>query len=158
MIKPEVARMNRINKRLFKVGQRLIKNSQKIEGQTARVLTIQGNAMRNYIIESMKNTTKEPYFYRSGAGRKIKHYPSKPNNPPAINTGELVRSILYSVSKFKLEVGVAGGGVYGKWLEDGTKDGRIKARPFIKPAAIVFEEEIFNALGKEIEDLTTKVE
>lgn len=142
--------MQKINRDLSKIGRELIKNASRVEGAVARVLTIQGNAMRNHIIESMRKSPPDTaVIYRKGKNRNIIHHPSMPGNPPRVDSGELVRSILFDVERYSLEIGVAGGGIYGKWLEEGTS--KMKARPWLEPAAKIFEAQILDGVSKAIE-------
>jgi HK97 gp10 family phage protein len=91
------------------------------------------NNIRNEIILSMRNTKRASHFYYRGGQR---HYPSAPFNPPAIDKGELVQSIVMdakqSIGKeVSVEIGAVGA-PYGKYLEDGTK--KMKPRPWLAPA------------------------
>lgn len=88
--------------------------------------------IRNNIIRSMQETSRAPWFYKRGNKR---HYPSAPYNPPAIDGGGLVRSILVDARDDEIEVGAQM--EYAPYLEDGTE--KMKERPFLEPA---YEEEI----------------
>lgn len=63
---------------------------------------------------------------------KRKHQASAPGQPPASDTGTLVRSIIVEVVETSLTVIVSAGTKYAKMLEYGTK--KMLARPFLIPA------------------------
>ena len=139
--------MRRLNRDLQKISKGLLEKGQTMDKTTGKVLTSAGNEMRNYIITSMRNTPRSAAFYRKGVNRSILHKPSMPGGFPAIDTGELVRSIMYDVGKFSLEIGSLGGGVYGKYLEEGTKN--MAARPWLEPTADKFGDYILDKLREE---------
>lgn len=71
--------------------------------------------------------------------KKTPHHPSFAGNPPAIDSGDLRRSIRYEIHNEKNEVyGIVGSTQkepnYAVWMEYGTSDGRIAKRPWLKPA------------------------
>ncbi len=78
------------------------------------------------------------------------HQASASGEAPAVDTGQLLRTILFEVKNNTLEVGSAGGAPYSQWLEDGTKskDGsvKMKARPFLQPALEKNEEDIKDSI------------
>ena len=87
---------------------------------------------RNEMIGSMKGTPKTGLPYKRG---KKTHIASSPGNPPAIDRGGLVRSIIPDVRPANLEVEVGSTIVdppYPIFLEEGTT--KMAARPWIKPA------------------------
>lgn len=84
-------------------------------------------------MESMRDTaidfSKTYYTYNKTKA----HHPSLPDNPPAVDTGTLRRSITYNVSGTKGEVGsTLKNPPYSAYLEYGTS--RMKPRPWLKPA------------------------
>jgi len=97
--------------------------------------------IRNTMISSMRDTPKTGRAYRRGG--KI-HIASSPYNPPAIDTGELVRSITMEARAKEVEVGAESGAPYAKFLEGGSFSkpggrsgamrGRMLPRPFMQPA------------------------
>jgi hypothetical protein len=97
--------------------------------------------LRNTMISSMRDTPKTGRAYRRGG--KI-HIASSPYNPPAIDTGELVRSITMEARANEVEVGAESGAPYAKFLEGGSfskasgrsgaSRGKMLPRPFMKPA------------------------
>lgn len=90
-----------------------------------------GNTIRTRIIKSMQQTKKASWFYMRG---KKKHHPSAPGSPPAIDSGELIRSILFDHGFMKIEIGADMGAPYAEVLETGNKKGTLKARPWLQPA------------------------
>lgn len=91
---------------------------------------------RRLILSSPK--TGREYFDKDK--RPNKHKASEPGNAPANWTGRLARGIQVSDSDFGLTTYVYSsaksddGEDYGAVLELGTKDGKIKKRPFLRPA------------------------
>lgn len=77
------------------------------------------------LIRDKKSKTGRWYVFR---GRP--HQASAPGEAPANRSGELQRSIGYQVRGWhSVEFGTTL--PYGKWLENGTKDGKIAPRPFL---------------------------
>lgn len=109
----------------------LAKKKGYIESEQGKVIaqscaTIQRNAM-----ELMRDTEIDySRTYKKG------HHPSKEGNPPAIDTGNLRRSITYEVDETK-GVGLVGStqrdAPYGVYLEYGTSRG-LMPRPWMQPA------------------------
>lgn len=64
------------------------------------------------------------------------HVASAPGEPPKSDTGNLASNIIPDIRNTKegTEVVVVSRAPYSAALEFGTKDGRIKARPFMRPA------------------------
>ena len=89
------------------------------------------NKVRSRIILSMQQTTKANWFYMRG---KKKHHPSAPGHPPAIDSGELIRSITFDARNLQVEIGATTGAPYAEVLETGNKKGTLKARPWLQPA------------------------
>lgn len=88
------------------------------------------------IMESMRDTPTQSVGYHS-YNKKILHYPSLPNNPPAVDTGTLRRSITFDVGTDESKVtGRVGSTIldppYGAYLEFGTS--RMIQRPWLRPA------------------------
>jgi HK97 gp10 family phage protein len=116
----------------FKKFKIKIKNFPKNLTEDLFDILISGSTdLRNEIMDSMQNTKKASWSYARG---DKKHHPSKPGSPPAVDGGELFRSIIMEPQKSKLAVttGVTGGAPYAKFLEKGTKI--MAKRPFMKPA------------------------
>ena len=103
---------------------------------------VQGaNKIRNHMIQGMRDTPKSGLKYRRG-GRW--HIASSPGNPPAIDSGELIRSLVMDAGDDWVQVGSKSGAPYAVFLEEGTgvtssKSGGMSAnilpRPFMAPAA-----------------------
>lgn len=74
-------------------------------------------------------------FSIAGAVRR-----SSPGNPPAPDTGELIRSTVVDERTNEIEVGVLAGAPYAIPLEEGSKN--MDARPFMQPALGMFSKEI----------------
>jgi HK97 gp10 family phage protein len=88
------------------------------------------------IMESMRDTPTQSIGYHT-YNKKILHYPSLPNNPPAVDTGTLRRSITFDVETDESKVtGRVGSTIldppYGAYLEFGTS--RMIQRPWLRPA------------------------
>lgn len=88
------------------------------------------------IMESMRDTPTQSIGYHT-YNKKIPHYPSLPNNPPAVDTGTLRRSITFDVETDESKVtGRVGSTIldppYGAYLEFGTS--RMIQRPWLRPA------------------------
>lgn len=88
------------------------------------------------IMESMRDTPTQSIGYHT-YNKKELHYPSLPNNPPAVDTGTLRRSITFDVETDESKVtGRIGSTIlnppYGAYLEFGTS--RMIQRPWLKPA------------------------
>jgi HK97 gp10 family phage protein len=88
------------------------------------------------IMESMRDTPTQSVGYHT-YNKKVLHYPSLPNNPPAVDTGTLRRSITFDVGMDENKVtGRVGSTIldppYGAYLEFGTS--RMIQRPWLRPA------------------------
>lgn len=97
------------------------------------------NRIRNRMINAMRRTPKTGKKYKRG---KKWHIASSAGNAPAVDTGQLLRSITMDDRLDAIEVGVKSGAPYAEWLETGTKDGKIKPRPFLGPAVNAEEQRI----------------
>ena len=108
--------------------ERLNKNTKK---KAMEELAKSANTMRNTIIRAMQQTTKASWFYVRG---RKKHFPSLPGHAPAIDSGQLLKSIDFEKRTQEVEVGsLRGGGTnYAEYLEEGTK--KMEARPFLDPS------------------------
>lgn len=88
------------------------------------------------IMESMRDTPTQSVGYHT-YNKKILHYPSLPNNPPAVDTGTLRRSITFDVETDESIINGRIGSTlldppYGAYLEFGTS--RMIQRPWLRPA------------------------
>jgi HK97 gp10 family phage protein len=80
-------------------------------------------------------TWREGAWYERGSGkRRKKHYASRPGSPPAVDTGDLKKSVRHEVIQRGDEVvGFVGSDLpYALPLETGTKN--MEPRPFLRPA------------------------
>jgi len=141
---PDSKELGKLNKKLDKIGQNLFKAAKEIPDSVTRELALGANDIRNTVITSMRDTPKTGRHYRRGKGGKV-HIASSPGNPPAIDYGELVRSIMFNVGNMEVEVGSIGGAPYSIFLEEGTE--KMEARPFLGPAVDKHEKEILERVG-----------
>jgi len=91
--------------------------------------------IRNRIIKNMRNTPKTGRRYRKTKNKNIFHTASSPGYAPAVDTGDLLKSIKMDVRLSEVEVGSNLTGKKGKYpvfLEFGTKN--MDARPWLSPA------------------------
>lgn len=128
MIKTE--NFHALQKDLNEIGKKLLDQaSKKIQDNVENELIIGANNIRNKIILSMKNTPKTGRQYKRTKSGKY-HTASSPYNPPAIDRGRLIASIIYTSGRWWVEIG--GMVKYYKFLEFGTK--KMEPRPSLKPA------------------------
>jgi HK97 gp10 family phage protein len=140
--------LKELNRKLKNISKQFITRSAHKRQEIYNALFEDGNNMRNYIITSMRNTTRAPWSYRKTKDGK-RHHPSMPGSFPAVDTGEGIRSIAADVSMkegVRLEIGVNTGAPYLKFLEEGTK--RTDARPWLEPTVQEFKPGIINKLEK----------
>ncbi len=89
---------------------------------------VQGaNNIRNKMINRMRRTPKTGKRYKRG---KRWHIASSPGNAPAVDTGQLIRSIVMDERIDEIEVGVKSGAPYAIYLEDPD----VLNRPSLTPA------------------------
>jgi len=160
----DTVELNKLNKKLAKVGSKLNKAAMKIPGEVAQELTIGANEIRNTIITSMQKEQKTGRIYRKS--KNVEHQASAPGEPPAVDTGELLRSIMFDVHKFAVEIGVAGGAPYAAALEFGSFKatggrsggayGIILPRPFIDPAVKKHKQAIIDRVGDGVFEVIAK--
>ena len=116
-------------------GMLSIKREQKIPG-AAEIKTMILSKTMERMDEVLKETSnmimREAKRLVNVMGKGI---PSKPGKPPHRQTGTLWRGIKTSrLAQAKYRIGVDKKAYYARWLEEGTRDGRIKKRPFLRPA------------------------
>ena len=142
--------LNAVSKQLNSIGADLIKMA---GGGITKIvrneMIIGANLVRNTIMKSMQNTPQNLNIsYKRG---KNSHNPSMADNAPAIDTGELIKGVLFDVKDDEFEVGDIP--IYGEYLENAKKDSR--RRPHVKPAMDKHREDIISKLqevtGREIE-------
>ena len=80
---------------------------------------------------NMRNTPKDGI--ESGRGRNT-HTASSAGNAPAVDSGNLIGKIVSFAEQDQVEIGALDGAPYAVWLEEGTKDGKLEARPWLAPA------------------------
>ena len=149
----ESKELDRLNKELNKIGEKLFKIAIAVPDDITRRLAIGANDIRNTIILSMRNTPRETgKHYRRG---KNIHIASSPGNPPAIDSGDLIKSILFDVRPMEIEVGsIIDIPPYPRYLEEGTE--KMKARPWLEPAVEKHHKEIINDIGESVFKLIKK--
>lgn len=75
---------------------------------------------------------------------------SAPGESPANRSGRLAKSGDYKVRNFQ-EMTVGETAYYAKWLEEGTRDGRIKPRPHIIRAVNKHHRDAVNAIREHVQ-------
>jgi hypothetical protein len=122
------------------VGQKLRRKFvREAENNVMAELIAGANDIRNDIIQSMRNTPKSGKLYSKGyknkKGKTVTHRASSPGNPPAVDTGDLLRSIIMDARFTEVEVGsIITNPAYPKFLEYGSPKHKLEARPWLKPA------------------------
>jgi HK97 gp10 family phage protein len=102
----------------------------KMAGQLNKAIAASGLVVQNEARRLVLQGPKTGRVYtRRGT---IKHQASAPGEPPASDTGTLVRSIITSHDTKKFTLYVRAKVKYAMFLEQGTK--RMKARPFLSVA------------------------
>ncbi len=145
--------LDKLNRDLSEIGRDLFKVATEVPVEITRRLAIGANDIRNTIIKSMQNTPKTGRHYKRGKSGKF-HIASSPGEAPAIDFGELLRSIFFDVRPLEVEVGSFGGAPYAEFLEEGTS--KMEARPFLGPAVEEHEKDIVNDVGRGVFELTGK--
>jgi hypothetical protein len=77
-----------------------------------------------------------PVAFSAGGGKanlSLTHQASAPGEAPATDTGRLASATNYKMTG-PMSAEVGNDVIYGKWLEFGTADGKIKPRPAWRPA------------------------
>jgi len=93
---------------------------------TVKLLRKKGNQLRNDVIQAMQNTNRLiGTAYKRTKSNNV-HHPSAPGFPPAVDSGNYVKSIMMSRLRGGSLVWVSGV-PYLKNLEEGTK--KMAARP-----------------------------
>lgn len=107
------------------------------ETRVMKIMVEGANEIRNDIILGMRNTPKTGKIYGKGyknpKGKPVMHRASSPGWPPAVDTGDLLRSIIVDARWAEVEVGsIITNPAYPKFLEEGTRN--MDARPWLWPA------------------------
>lgn len=107
-----------------------------ISAKAVSALKAAAQIVRDEIDISMAHTPRDyskSYYHHN---QKIPHHPSMPYNPPAIDSGDLRKSIHWDVrdegDRIVMEVGSIMTEEYPAWLEKGTS--RMAPRPWLRPA------------------------
>lgn len=119
----------KVNKDLRRISKELERSTDKVTDRVGFILAKGANTIRNDIVNSMFRDAKTGRKYKRG--RKT-HQASAPGETPAVDTGELARSIVYEIRRngLEIEIGAEAGAPYAKWLEEGTN--KMEARPFLQ--------------------------
>lgn len=110
-------------------------------------------------VEEMTNTTTNDAVNYYTHNQSIPHHPSMPNNPPAVDTGTLRRSITFKIEEERdTVVGKVGSTLnnppYPQFLEYGTS--KMQPRPWLRPAVKTNEDFIRNTLKNAIKNGVSK--
>lgn len=116
-------------------------------GRAAMRAVVRGTeSIRNEAINLILSTAKSGRVYQR---RGIVHYASAPGEPPASDTGNLVRSITTQYDRSTLTGKVIVTAAYGPYLEFGTA--KMAPRPFLRPAVANRRDAIEADIAAEIE-------
>lgn len=110
------------------------------------------NDVKNTAIKKMQRERKSGRVYKRGKGRNLSptHKASAPGEAPAVDTGSLVNSI--KVMPVNDSLGYVGTKLdYGFWLEYGTKDLKLKERPWLRPSLEENREKIMERFRKALQ-------
>lgn len=125
----------------------------RVETEIGKALAKSCALVQRTAMESMRDTPTDSTKRYFTHNKTIAHHPSLPNNPPAVDTGTLRRSITYTVNEKELygEVGnTVSDSPYGAYLEFGTS--KMKPRPWLKPAIEKNKEKIAEYLTFAVRD------
>lgn len=98
-------------------------------------LVLHANDLRTEVIDTLSH----PGTGRTYTRGRVAHTASAPNNPPAVDTGNLRQSIgidTSQLSALKVAVGVTRAAPYAVHLEFGTS--RMAPRPFLLPSVLQY--------------------
>jgi len=105
--------------------------------------------IQNDILRSMRETPRAHWSYKRGT--MPDHHPSKPWEPPAVDGGRLINSIIIEKASDQVEVG-ASNCEYAVYLEEGTV--HMAPRRFISPVmehfSPLFAGRIFGAAARAV--------
>ena len=151
--------LKKLNMDLKRIGKELLEKGQMgVTTRIGQVLLVGANNTRNDILKSVRNTPlRMDIFYSRQKGKK-KHHPSKPGSPPAIDTGNMLKSIVFDAYDYKFIVGsIQTNPPYPEWLEKPPPKAKYKARPWLDPAVDKQEPIIVEQLGNIVPDITDKI-
>ena len=147
--------LKQLSKKLQKIGNDL-QQGQDISTDVGRVMFQEANETRNEILRDIQNTKRSGKSVPRQKGRK-RHFPSAPGSPPAIDMGDMIKSILYEATDYKFIVGsVQTKPPYPAWLEQPPPKARYESRPWLEPVINRRESTIIDELAKVIPDFTEK--
>ena len=133
-------------------SQRLLRIIQRLDVRIDAAMDLAAEVIAT---EARKNVQRSPRggrTYEKYNPRRT-HKASKAGESPATDTGQLVRSITtsvdYQAKTFKL-IASASLAPYARALEYGTADGRIAARPFMRPALIAKRDKALDIMAKAV--------
>ena len=157
--------IRRLNADLNKISRELINTSSKrIRSEVGRVLLTGANDTRNDIIKSIRNTPRQRRKWTNWPNERKetrRHHPSRPGYPPAIDKGDMIKSIQFDSYDYKFIIGsIQLDPPYPEWLEDpkeNAPNAPYEARPWLEPASDRQEPIIIRNLGKVIPDLTDDI-
>ena len=134
--------IKKLNKDIDKISKGLLESASKLTGAINQELFAGANDIRNDIINSMVREKKTGIVYNRKRGKT--HRASAPGEAPAVDSGELLRGVLFGVKDLEMEVGAVS--PYARFLEDGTKN--MDERPFLEPAVDKNKDNIVKNIGK----------
>lgn len=142
---------------LSKLSYFLKNRASTLNDNIAHAIELCGKKVSDDIKYSMDHTEINPDRTYYTNNKTKGHHPSMPDNPPAVDTGNLKNTIRYEVYKNGKEVyGVVGTTQkdpdYGVYLEYGTSDGKIAPRPWLKPAMRKNNDFIRSSIAKAIKN------
>jgi len=98
------------------------------------------NSTANAMVTDMQLSMKAGDYRAYKRGKRL-HYSSRPNNPPAPDTGNLRASIKAGRVTFGVEWRINVGPEYAEFLEFGTA--HIAPRPFVRPVIMLWRNSKF---------------
>lgn len=118
-------------------GKKLAKlksRSVRINDEVRRAILVGANMVQNDAKRALAGGGKTGIVYKKYNPKRT-HQASAPGEAPATDLGNLINSIhIIAPANKHLHAFVVVEAEYAKWLEFGTKDGKIKKRPFLGPA------------------------
>lgn len=121
----------------------------KLETELGKAIAKACSLVQRTCQESMTNTKVNEAVTYYTHNRQIGHHPSLPYNPPAVDTGNLRRSITFTVDEDKLEGRVGTATYYGAYLELAEYgSSKMQPRPWLKPSLDKNYEEIKKILAE----------
>lgn len=137
------------------VGEKLEKLSSKSQRRMMDLLVVSANNIRNDMITGMETTPKTGNRYRRRKG--VYHTASSPGNFPAVDSGDLVSSIIMDARFTEVEVGsIITYPAYPKFLEFRTA--RMKKRPWVKPVYDTQKPKIEKAVNRLMKEILGEIQ